>query len=125
MWVKYDLGTKYQIFDPVHGGIARRNPLYPRTTTDNGTLPWTDSKSYYQDSSLQVLQLRGAHVSACNDAIGGVAGQAVQDNRAHGLTAAQVRADLVQHLVPGAQVTPSGSALIGVAQVLGFTYAKN
>jgi hypothetical protein len=125
MWAKYTLGAKYQVFDPAApGSLARRNPLFARLNTDNGMLSPDDPKSLYQDATLQAFQQRGAHISACHDALGGQAALAVTDNRAQGLTAAQVYQDLVQHLVPGAQQTPSGSSLIAVAQQVGFTYAK-
>ena len=124
MWSKYGLGAKYQIFDQAKGAYAVSNPLYPRTTTDKGKLNPNDPKSLFEDASLQALQQRGAFVVVCHDALEGQAKLAVQDKRAHGMTQAQIYTDMAAHLIPGAEATPSGSSVIAIAQMDGFTYAK-
>ncbi|HEY8285302.1 MAG TPA: hypothetical protein VIJ28_13040 [Chloroflexota bacterium] len=124
MWAKYGLGAKYQIFDQARGAYATHNPLYPRTTSGNGKLDPNDQKSLFEDASLQALQQRGAFVVVCHDALEGQARLAVRDKRAHGMTMARVYADMAAHLIPGAEATPSGSSVIAIAQMDGFTYAK-
>jgi len=124
MWAKYGLGAKYQIFDLKQGAYATHNPLYPRTTSDDGKLDPNDPKSLFEDSSLQALQQRGAFVVVCHDALQSQAKLAVQDKRAHGMSITQVYADMVAHLISGAEATPSGSSVIAIAQMAGFTYAK-
>lgn len=118
MWAKYSLGTLY---GQQTTGNTNHNPLYQRSTTDNGTLSPQDPKSLYQDSSLQALIQRGSHIAVCHDALNGVSMGLAEQN---GLTAQSFFKELAAHLVPGAQQTPSGSSLIAVAQHLGFTYAK-
>jgi hypothetical protein len=108
MWTKYRLGT---MFGQNNKASANGNPLYSQQISDVS-----------QDSSLQALQQRGAHVALCHDALVGLAGNLeaqrglVSDNTVYN--------ELAAHLVPDAQLTPSGSSLIAVAQHLGFTYAK-
>jgi len=108
MWTKYRLDT---MFGQNNKASANGNPLYSQQISDVS-----------QDSSLQALQQRGAHVALCHDALVGLAGNLeaqrglVSDNTVYN--------ELAAHLVPHAQLTPSGSSLIAVAQHLGFTYAK-
>jgi len=124
MWARYKFGAKYQIFDPASGALVSRNPFYARGATDNGALSPDDPKSIYQDATLAALVYRASHISACHDALQSQAALAVKDGRNHGLAADAVYRDFAAHLVHGAQETPSGSALIAIAQPLGFTYAK-
>lgn len=111
MWAKYHLGvlagqpTQYS------------NPLYPRTTTDNGTLPPDDPNSLYQDHSLQALMLRGVHIVVCHQALSSLA-------KTLSLSGPSVLDELVANIIPGATQSPSGSSLIAIAQHFGFTYAK-
>ncbi len=124
MWIKYKLGAKYQIFDPATTAYVMHNPFYQRLNKDAGTLSSDDARSLYQDATLAALALRGAHLSACHDALQSQAALTVKDGRAPGMTANAVYRDFAANLVPSAQETPSGSALIAVAQLLGYTYAK-
>ncbi len=124
MWATYKFGAKYQIFDPASGALVSRNSFYARGSTDNGALNPDDPRSIYQDATLAALVYRASHISACHDALQAQAALAVKDDRNHGLSADAVYRDFAAHLVHGAQETPSGSALIAIAQPLGFTYAK-
>ncbi|HZS77440.1 MAG TPA: hypothetical protein VFA41_12575 [Ktedonobacteraceae bacterium] len=118
IWIKYRLDT---IFDQIGGVSTDGNPLYSRQTVDNGKLSPDDPNSLYQDTSIQALLQRGASLALCHDALQGLAARiAVQKQ----LTIESTYKEIVIHLVPGAQQTPSGSSLIAVAQHLGFTYAK-
>lgn len=116
-WAKYSLGTLY---GQQSSSITDHNPSYQRYTSNNGTLSPQDPNSLYQDSSLQALLQRGSYIAACHDALNGVSLTIAAHN---GLTAQTIFKELVAHLVPGTQQTPSGSSLIAVAQHLGFTYA--
>ena len=107
MWTKYRLVT---VSDQSNKTSISGNPLYHQQSTDLS-----------QDSSLQGLQQRGVHVVLCHDALSGLAGN-LEEKR--GFTTDTIYSELAAHLVPGAQLTPSGSSLIAVAQHLGFTYAK-
>ncbi len=115
MWQKYDLGVLQKTENTVS-----RNPVYQRFTTDNGTLDYQDQDSFYQDSSLQALVQRGSSIAVCHDALNGVSSTLAAQK---GLAAQIVFRELAAHLVAGTQQTPSGSSLIAVAQLLGFTYA--
>ena len=53
-----------------------------------------------------------------------LAGLSAKLAQKRGVTVDSVLNELEVHLVPTAQLTPSGSSLIAVAQHLGFTYAK-
>src|ERR1019366_1529831 len=107
MWIKYRLDT---VFGQNNKSSINNNPFYSQQTTDAS-----------QDSSLQGLQQRGAHLVLCHDALLGLAGT-LEEQR--GIAADAIYNELTTHLVPGAQQTPSGSSLIAVAQHFGFTYAK-
>lgn len=117
MWGKYNLGPLYS---KTSGNATDYNPTYRRLTTDDGTLGYQDRSSFYQDPSLQALVQRGASIAACHDALNGVSSTLAT---LHGTTASIVFKELIDHLIPGAVQTPSGSSLIAVAQHLGFTYA--
>lgn len=118
MWAKYEIAT---VYNQQPANTSDQNPLYQRTTTDNGTLSPEDPNSIYQDSSLQVLLQRGSYIAVCHDALNGLAAQIAEQ---HNLIEQTVFKELATHFVSGAAQTPSGSSLIAVAQHLGFTYAK-
>jgi intracellular sulfur oxidation DsrE/DsrF family protein len=111
LWARYRIGDAYGIRDAT-GVSATRNPLYARQTS---------IVDVRQDDHLAALQQRGAVVVLCHDAL---ASQANVFAKRSGQTADVVLAEFTGHLVPGARLTPAGSALIAVAQQLGFTYAK-
>lgn len=59
MWGKYQLGQRYNIKDPQTGAWAERNIFWYRQNQDDGSLPYNDSKSLWQDFSIDALQRRG------------------------------------------------------------------
>lgn len=124
MWEKYTLSKYFNVAS--RGRHLTFNPLYRRTATDNRALPPDVAGSFYSDVSLQVLQQRGAHIAVCHDALRGTADRLLNGACpcTGGPTPESVYKELAANLVPAAQVTPSGGALIAIAQQLGFTYAK-
>lgn len=114
IWMKYGIGNLYN--SPTNSNNG--NPVYSRHTATEGISNFEDIS---QDSSLQGLLQRGAHLVVCHDALNSISMKIAKQHR---LSIASAYNELESHLVSGAQQTPSGSSLIAVAQHLGFTYAK-
>lgn len=112
MWAKYHISI---LIDQDRGNRIDYNPLYRRAKADEEAFISQD-----QDAGLEALVLRGSHIAVCHQALNGLSIRLAKQ----GSTAQPIFKELANHLVPGAQQTPSGSSLIAVAQHLGFTYAK-
>ena len=104
LWVKYKLGERSKIIDPMTKLPAVRNIFL-----DGG------------DISVKAMQARGTIFWQCNVALGQVAGQLAQ---ATSMPVAEVRADLIAGLNPGVHLMPSHVMALGLAQERGFTYMK-
>jgi hypothetical protein len=104
LWVKYKLGERSQIIDPMTKQPAVRNIFY-----DGG------------DVSVKAMQARGTVFWQCNVALG-VVGQ--QLAAAFQMPVAEVRADLIAGLNPGVRLMPSHVMALALAQERGFTYMK-
>ena len=96
MWLKYNIGKQFKVVSP--GYDTRFNPLR---------------------LGLWALQQRGAHVAVCHDALRGVAAQ-FMDARRGTASPESIYKELVANLVLNAQETPSGAALIAIAQQLAW-----
>ena len=105
LWVKYRLGERGKIIDPMTKQPAVRNIFY-----DDGT-----------DTSVKAMQARGTIFWQCNVALGGVA---MQLANAFGMPFPEVRADLIAGLNPGVRLMPSHVMSLGLAQERGFTYMR-
>lgn len=77
------------------------------------------------DNSITVLQRRGAVFMACHNAIWELAGHLLLagSNPDH-LSHPALAADLTNHLIPGAVLTPGATGTLVELQRAGFTYAK-
>ena len=104
LWVKYKLGERSKIIDPMTKMPAVRNIFL-----EGG------------DISVKAMQARGTVFWQCNVALGQVAGQLAEANK---MPVAEVRADLVAGLVPGVRLMPSHVMALALAQERGFTYMK-
>jgi len=104
LWEKYALGERYKIIDPVTKKPAVRNIFM-----DDATL------------GVKALQARGTIFWQCNIALNAVAQQLAQ---ARGLSAADVRADVLAGLNPGVRLVPSHVMALGLVQEHGATYVK-
>ena len=105
LWVKYKLGERSKIIDPMTQQPAVRNIFH-----DDGS-----------QTSVTAMQARGTTFWQCNVALGGVARQLAA---AFQMPVADVRADLVAGLNPGVRLMPSHVMALALAQERGFTYMK-
>lgn len=104
LWEKYALGERSKITDPVSKQPAVRN-IY----LDEATL------------GVKALQARGTIFWQCDIALTNIAQQLAT---ARGLSAAEVKADLVAGLNPGVRIVPSHVMALGLVQEHGATYVK-
>jgi hypothetical protein len=102
--VKYKLGERSQIIDPMTKQPAVRNIFY-----DGG------------DVGVKAMQARGTVFWQCNVALGVVSQQLAA---AFQMPVAEVRADLIAGLNPGVRLMPSHVMALALAQERGFTYMK-
>src|ERR1700722_5675462 len=96
LWVKYQLGERSQIIDPMTKQPAGRNIFY-----DGG------------DVSVKAMQARGTVFWQCNVALGVVSQQLAA---AFQMPVAEVRADLIAGLNPGVRLMPSHVMALALAQ---------
>jgi hypothetical protein len=104
VWQKYKIGDRYKIIDP-----STKQPAVRNIYLSDG------------DTSVKALQARGTAFWQCNVALGLIAEQLAQ---AAGVSANEVRTELVAGLNPGVHLVPSHVMAIGIAQEHGFTYMK-
>jgi intracellular sulfur oxidation DsrE/DsrF family protein len=116
VWKKYRIGEFFDIKDAAGAPLSSNVFLPMRATVDVDADP-DDEKSMYQDTSLAMLQRRGLIVLTCHTAV---------EEQARGLVKrgfappdakpADVAADILEHLIPGAVVVPSMVSTIAVLQ---------
>ena len=104
LWVKYKLGERSKIIDPMTKQPAVRNIFVD--------MP---------DIGVKAMQARGTIFWQCNVALGNVAQQLAN---AFQMPVAEVRADLIAGLNPGVKLMPSHVLALALAQERGFTYMK-
>lgn len=111
-WAKYPFGEAMKVTDPATNAPAKRNIFYKPQAGD--TLAFG-----FLDSSLDQLIARGAVCIMCNNALAFWVSQLEKGGAG---TAADIRADLVSHLLPGVSLVPAMVAAIGQAQEHGCAY---
>ena len=104
LWVKYKLGERSKIIDPMTKAPAVRNIFL-----EGG------------DFSVKAMQARGTVFWQCNVALGQVAAQLAEANK---MPVADVRADLIAGLNPGVHLMPSHVMALALVQERGFSYMK-
>jgi hypothetical protein len=104
LWEKYALGERSKIIDPVTMKPAVRNVF-----TDDAAI------------GVRSLQARGAIFWQCNIALTNIAQQLAAPR---GMSAADVRADLIAGLNPGVRLVPAHVMAMGLVQERGVTYVK-
>jgi hypothetical protein len=116
VWKKYHIGELFAIND-ASGAPATANASFAaRAAFDPGTDP-DDPGGSFQDASIQTLQRRGLIVLTCHTAVEEQARAIVRRGFAPGsASAAEVAADILTHLIPGALVVPSMVATLAVLQ---------
>lgn len=112
MWAKYPFGEAMKVTDPKTGAPAKRNIF---TNPQPG-----DTLAFgFLDSSIDQLNARGAIFIMCNNAL---AFWTMQLEKGGAGKAAEIRAELVQHLLPGVSLVPAMVAAINQAQERGCSY---
>jgi len=104
LWIKYKLGERAKIIDPMTKQPAVRNIFLDGP-----------------DISIKAMQARGTIFWQCNVALGNVAQQLAD---AFQMPVAEVRTDLIAGLNPGVRLMPSHVMALALAQEKGFTYMK-
>ncbi|HEU5358493.1 MAG TPA: hypothetical protein VFU45_05215 [Gemmatimonadales bacterium] len=111
-WAKYPFGDAMKVTDPTTNAPAKRNVFYKPVAGDTiaaGML----------DSSIDQLVARGTVCIMCNNAL---AFWTMQLEKGGAGKAADIRADLVQHLLPGVSLVPGMVIAINQAQERGCAY---
>jgi hypothetical protein len=104
LWVKYRLGERYKILDPMTKQPAVRNIFLDDP-----------------DIGVKAIQARGAVFWQCNVALSNLAQQLANASQ---MPVAEVRADLIAGLNPGVRLMPSHVMALALAQEKSFTYMK-
>ena len=120
IWDKYKLGA-------LTGGKFKSNTLLPARHVSTSPQDFEEESSVFgpAGNTISALQSRGIIFLACHNAIWEVTGKLIAkginpDHKPH----PEVAADLTNHLVPGAVLTPGIVATIPELQSSGFVYIK-
>ncbi len=124
VWQKYKIGEFFGIKDDAGKTIESNIWLKAKNAYSTSSDP-DDEKSMYQDTSIEMLQKRGAVFLTCHTAVEEQSRAIVKKGLApSGMTPAQVADDILTHLIPGALVVPSMVATVAVLQAkYHYTYA--
>ena len=115
---------RWLVRDVAEAATVLKNPFYARKSRPNAPDPPEDDDSVYQDTSIEALQSRGVVFMCCHTAIMEQAKSLVKGGYApSGMNPKDVAAEILNHLIPGAMVVPSGVATVAVLQQLyHYTY---
>lgn len=116
MWRKYRIGEFLEIKDPA-GATPSSNVFLPRKSRVAADASPDDLTGPLQDTSIEALQSRGVVMLTCHTAVEEQSANLVKKGFApSGMSAREVAADVLTHLIPGAVVVPSMVATIAVLQ---------
>lgn len=116
LWSKYRLADALKLKDAAGNPVTSNVFLSPPKPVDAHADP-DSANSLYQDTSVQTLQARGVVFLTCHTAVEEQLRMLVQGGYGPaGMTASEVAADILTHLIPGAIVVPSMVAAIAVLQ---------
>jgi hypothetical protein len=116
LWDKYKLGDFFSVKDAQGATVTSNIWLKAKATFDPKADP-DDAQGMYQDTSIEMLQKRGAIFMTCHTAVEEQARNLVKAGApAAGANATEVANDILTHLIPGALVVPSMVATIAVLQ---------
>lgn len=122
-WTKWSLGAEYDVKDPTTGMAARRNPFWRHVAL--ATPPGTSAASGASDApplpTVEGLMQRGAVVLVCDFALGHLARRLATKSKRE---ADAVHRELLDAIVPGAYVVPSGIFGLAKAQNAGCAYLR-
>jgi hypothetical protein len=112
MWVKYEIGRVSRFRDGYGNTIATN--LFDKARTAMGVAGGCDKPgTVYQDYTGEAVRKRGGGLMVCYNALSGFAnglGDALNTD------ATVILADLLQHMIPGYLLVPSGVSSIQLAQ---------
>jgi hypothetical protein len=111
LWVKYELGRRYQLRDPQTGEWAVRNVYLDE-------MPAAPGK---RGVGVRPLQRRGAIFWMCNNSLGFVARTLARETKQD---AEAVRTELLAGLNLGVKLVPAHTMVLGLAQERGCTYEQ-
>ena len=114
LWDEFELGREAKLKDPTTGRNARRHPFMHLKEDDKYSLSWPDG-------GLDTLISKGAIVLACDLALGRFAGEVMKKS---GLSRDDARKKVMDNLVPGVVVQPSGVFGVIRAQQAGCNYIR-
>jgi len=115
MWVKYKLGSALSLTDSTTSAPLVRNYFahpQPGDPAGDGT----------PESSIEALQRRGVVFALCNNALQRWSGRLEKQGMG---TAADIRADLTAHALPGVVIVPAAFIAMTKAHEHGFAYARS
>lgn len=125
VWNKYQVGAWLNVTDPLTGKPAVENVFYRSknaASRESGSRDPDHPKSFYQDTSMEVLQSRGVQFLACHTATEEQARVLVKRNNLS-QSPEEVVHDMLAHTVPGILVVASMVAAIALLQAQGrYTY---
>jgi hypothetical protein len=118
VWQKYRIGEWLNVQDPKTGQAAVRNPFFVSKASPEMHYPTQDpddENSFFQDASIQALQLRGVQFLCCHTAT---------EEQARGLIAhenlrqqpEEIVKELLAHIHPDVLVVASMGAAIALLQ---------
>ncbi len=123
VWQKYNIGEYFGIKDAQGNTITKNMWLAAKNPYDVKADP-DDEKGMYQDTSIEMMQKRGAVLMTCHTAVEEQSKGIVKAGKAPaGMTPKDVADDILTHLVPGALVVPGMVATVAILQkYYGYTY---
>jgi hypothetical protein len=125
IWEKYQIGEWLKVTDPANGKPAVKNPFYnSKIGPKQESAPKSpdDPTSFYQDTSMQGLQSRGAQFLSCHTALEEQV-RVLISHRNLSQSPEDVVKDMLAHALPGVLVVASMVAAIAILQTEGhYTY---
>ena len=124
VWQKYRFGELFKIED-AQGRPIESNIWFKAKSAYDPAVDPDDEHGMYQDASIEMLQRRGVIFLTCHTGVEEQSREIVKRGLAPaGMSAKDVAADILTHLIPRALVNPSIVATVAVIQkVYGYTYA--
>ncbi len=110
LWVKYELGRRWEIKDPATDEWARRNVFLDPMPAPPGKVV-----------GVRALMARGTIFWQCNNSLTGVVAMLVRDL---GRPAEEIRDELLAGLNPGVHLVPAHTMALGLCQERGCTYEQ-
>jgi hypothetical protein len=125
IWEKYQIGEWLKVTDPANGKPAVKNLFYNSKIgpkQESASKSPDDPTSFYQDTSMQSLQSRGAQFLSCHTALEEQV-RVLISHRNLSRPPEDVVKEMLAHTLPGVLVVASMVAAIAILQAEGhYTY---